>query len=131
MKLYRDRLNDTCFISTVSDFTTFRLFNCFRNIHCYRTSFRVYIKLRGPRNTSKTSNKTSCRCSDNNVEVQPSLVFATSHLHLRSLHQQLFASSALHHVQIQARELFYQFRLANTTHHGFVGSASFTSTRSS
>ncbi len=61
-------------VSTVSDFTTFRLFNCF-SIHVTVPVFRVWHqKLRGPGHVQDVNKSHHVRCSDNLRQVQPTVV---------------------------------------------------------
>ena len=102
---------------------TFRLFNCFSNIHCYSTSFRVWHQV----TWSRTRPRRPTRAIMSGVAIttsksnQPSLILATRSSSPTKSAPAAFASSALHHVQIQERVKFYQYRLAIPLLHGFVG----------
>ena len=87
-----------------SDFTTFRLFNCFRNIHCYCTSFRVWHQVTWSRTRPDVNKSHHVGCSDNNVEVQPTIVdFRNKVIFTYEVCTSGFASSAFHRCKYKLR----------------------------
>ncbi|KXU01844.1 hypothetical protein SCODD09_00936 [Streptococcus constellatus] len=64
----------TCTVCAVSNLPL-RLFNCFCNVHCYSTSFRVWHQVTRTKDTSKATYKCHhVRCSDYYVKVQPAVI---------------------------------------------------------
>src|SRR5699024_12847009 len=68
-------MDDIGLVETVLDLTCFDIMNRFGNVHGYSSGFRVRHQAFRSEHTAQTSyNAHHIRCSNNNVEIKPSLV---------------------------------------------------------
>src|SRR5699024_2288119 len=68
-------MDDIGLVETVLDLTCFDIMNRFGNVHGYSSGFRVRHQTFRSEYTAQTSyNAHHVRCSNNNVEIKPSLV---------------------------------------------------------